>query len=380
MKANPGSPVLSLILCSRNDRYMGDSRWRLQTALNYVAKQVDELGRNGDVEVIVADWGSQVPLREILCLSPAAGRIVSFLVIPPEIARELQQDSPFPEVLALNTVARRANGQYIGRIDQDTLVGKRFLATFFELHEGRRQLEAPLPSVLLFANQRRVPYRFAVRCPPFWAVDRFIGRFGRRLWIEVSPRRPFYAFSVGIWLAHRNLWHECGGYDERMIYMNSQEINMINRLMRKYAMVDLGKLIDYDFYHLEHYHSLELRRSSRYRKVNPDLQFLNPDRMDPNGADWGLIRHSLEILPFNGKIGKAVGLKPLFEVPGVVLLASVAGAQFVWDSLILASLGAEGYALWSRRAGIAWETVRGESVIRWPRLLMTLWKQRKARS
>ena len=66
-------------------------------------------------------------MQEVLHLSPAAARIVSFLAIPPALARELQQDSPFPEVLAVNAAARRANGQYIGRIDQDTLVGKRFL-------------------------------------------------------------------------------------------------------------------------------------------------------------------------------------------------------------------------------------------------------------
>ena len=118
---------------------MGNSRWRLTTALNYVAQNVEEFGREGDVEILVADWGSEIPLREVLQLSPAAARIVSFIVIPPEIAHPLQKDSPFAEVLALNAAARRARGEYIGRVDQDTLVGKRFLEVFFELYEGRQQ-------------------------------------------------------------------------------------------------------------------------------------------------------------------------------------------------------------------------------------------------
>jgi len=96
---------------------MGNSRWRLETTLNYVADQVKELGRAKDVEVLVADWGSEVPLREVLRLTPAAADIVSFVLIPPEIALPLQKDSPFPEVLALNAAARRAKGTYIGRID-----------------------------------------------------------------------------------------------------------------------------------------------------------------------------------------------------------------------------------------------------------------------
>ena len=56
-----------------------------------------------------------------------------------------------------------------------------------------------------------------------------------------------------------------------MIYANDQEINMIARLMKRYEMVDLGKLVDYDFYHIEHYHSLEPRHSSRYRKCESEL-------------------------------------------------------------------------------------------------------------
>src|SRR5437867_6244589 len=93
-------PALSLILCSRNDQYMGNSRWRLETSLNYVAERVHESGRERDVEILVADWVSEIPLQEVLQLSPAAARIVSFILIPPEIARPLQKDSPFAEVLA----------------------------------------------------------------------------------------------------------------------------------------------------------------------------------------------------------------------------------------------------------------------------------------
>jgi hypothetical protein len=147
---------------------MGNSPWRLETALNYVAKNVQELGREEDVEILVADWGSDVPLREVLQLGPAAARIVSFVLIPGEIARVLQKDSPFPEVLALNAAARRVNGQYIGRIDQDTLVGKRFLRSFLEMRDGDTQIGAPLDSVLLFANRRCIPYRFAVRLSGPW--------------------------------------------------------------------------------------------------------------------------------------------------------------------------------------------------------------------
>ena len=353
---------------------MGNSRWRLETALNYVAQNIHELGRVEDVEVLVADWGSEISLREVLKLSPAAARIVSFILIPPEIAFPLQKDSPFPEVLALNAAARRARGDYIGRIDQDTLVGKRFLEIFFELYEGNRRLKVPLEAALLFANRRDVPYRFAVRSPSFRSTDRFVHWFGRFLRIEVPrPPIPFYLASVGIWLVNRTLWNECGGYDERMIYMNAMETNMIVRLMMRYEMVNLGALTDYDFYHLEHYDPRAVRKSSTYRKVNPNLPFSRPDVLNPNNQDWGLIQYPLERLSYSGQcdVKTATCRQRLLEFLGFTPLLLVVGPLMGWDGLTTV------FSTWRRRAGIAKKVLYGQPLVTWPHLLRKVWLERK---
>ena len=39
-----------------------------------------------------------------------------------------------------------------------------------------------------------------------------------------------------------------------MLYMNGMEVDMIDRLREKYKLVNLGEIVEYDFYHLEHYH------------------------------------------------------------------------------------------------------------------------------
>jgi hypothetical protein len=398
---------------------MGNSRWRLQTTLNYVAQMVHELDREKDVEVLVADWGSDIPLREVLELTPTAARIVSFILIPQEIARNLQKDSPFPEVLALNAAARRAGGEYIGRIDQDMLVGRRFLKYFFELHEGRQLLDVPLASALLFANQRMVPFRFCVRCPSLWAVDKYIYWFGRSLKIEITSSLPFYIHGVGIWLAHRTLWDECGGYDERMIYMNGMEVNMIARLMMKYALVNLGQLVNYDFYHLEHYHPLVPRRSSTYRKTNPIPYYAEPGILNPNGPDWGLAQSPFGKLRAPNKTSLSAASSPPRKVPrsgtasGAVLPAPALQAQvlgvfsninqngtktasfrwppFEWLSflLLIVSSGLQfaldefintfrtGYVVWSRRVHLAREAVHGQPLVSWPRYIVNIWVQKK---
>jgi hypothetical protein len=369
------TPTLSLIACSRNDAYMGNSRWRLKTALNYVGDQVRALGRERDVEVLVTDWGSDVPLRDVLALGPAAAGIVSFVEVPPALARELQQDSPFPEVLALNAAARRARGTYIGRIDQDTLVGERFLGQFLSWVESGAPVDVPLDTALLFANRRSIPYRFAVCCPRLPIVERFVRSFGDRLRIETG--RVFYTIDVGIWLLHRRLWSECGGYDERMIYMNDMEIDMATRLMATYPMIDLGKLVGYDFYHLDHYHPRGSRSSSTHRRVNVEhrRQAAGPR---PNGDGWGLAAHELaitrqavgaELAPPGGRPRSAP--TAIVDAAIFAILVLYTRVRMALDRLVYPFV-----PVWRRRTAIAWRTVRGESPVRWPTLLRRIWTER----
>jgi len=286
-----------MILCARNDGYMGNSLWRLETALNYVAHELEALGRTHDVEVLVADWGSEIPLRDVVRLSEAAAAITSFLFVPSVVIQAVQQDSIFAEVIALNAAARRARGVYIGRIDQDTLVGKRFLAWLFDCYDRREQLlDVPLDSALLFSNRRTVPFWFASMSPSLSHVQRLITLFGRRLDVLIRPGRPFWANWVGIWLVHRDRWRECGGYDERMLYMNDMETNMITRLAQRHAVVDLGVIVGFDFYHLEHKQPGDPRATGERRRTN-DAAFRRPTEFVVNDEHWGLAAYDLPVEP-----------------------------------------------------------------------------------
>jgi len=60
--------LLSIIISTRNDSYGGNSVWRLETALNFFAKNAKDLDILHQVEIIVADWGSQSPIRKELKL------------------------------------------------------------------------------------------------------------------------------------------------------------------------------------------------------------------------------------------------------------------------------------------------------------------------
>ena len=192
-----------------------------------------------------------------------------------------------------------------------------------------------------------------------------------RRWLTVETGRVFYHLSVGLWMVHRDLWDECGGYDERLIYMNDMEIDMAGRLMMRYPLVDLATITGYDFYHLDHYHPRGSRSSSTHRQVNQHASL--PSRgYHPNDDAWGLARHTLPLL-------RAQERRPPAEPH-----AATQAAMFAWMSIRVALRTAIDtmvypfYPKWKRRGVIAWAAIQREPLLHWPRVLRRLWVERPA--
>ena len=262
---------------------MGNARWRLETVLNRTSATLARLGLVSDVEIIVADWGSVEPLSDVLRLSPIARQCVKFLHVPPDIAVERQRDSVFPEVLALNAAFRRSSGAYVGRIDNDTIVGAAFFRRFFKLIQHPPAAIDPKRS-FLFVQRRCVPFEFASRSPSPRAISWLLDGFSALLPVErINRPNHFFQSPVGIMLLHRDVWSECGGYNESLLYWGWMECDLAFRLMKKYPAVDLGEHIGRSLFHLEHYDPSTPRKVQR--KINPmrrDAPFA------PNDANWGL--------------------------------------------------------------------------------------------
>jgi hypothetical protein len=367
-------PQLSLILCSRNDAYMGNSRWRLETALNYTAARVVDGGRAHDVEILLVDWGSEVPLREVMRLTAEAARLVSVITVPPVIVRERQRDSPFSEALALNVAVRAARGRYIGRIDQDTLVGERFLRWFSAVAAGERPLPGGVApeAALLFSNRRDIPYRLATRSPSLGHVTTFLRHFASTLPVLRDPHTAgglYWTGSVGIWLAHRDCWFECGGFDERLIYYNWIETDMIRRLQPTHPLIDLGELTRWDFYHLEHCdpRTTYLRRPPRFKNAAVDLTAA-VTMLHPNGDQWGLADRDCKGQPVTGPIADN-GAEGTFASLMIRLAADRLIDRIVMSWKIRRHV-------WGARVARALDRVRGKAPWRWPVELHRLWADR----
>lgn len=306
--------LVSFILCSRNDTYMGDPVARLATAINYLAKSAETLGLLGKVEVLVADWGSKTPLREVVRLTAASRQITRFLEVPVELAKAAQKDSPFAEVLALNAVALRSRGTFIGRIDQDTLVGRRFFQWFESWNEPGKKDWAKYSPNFLFSQRRQIPFRIANLIPSLGQIERLLAWTGSRLLIEVE--RPFFDSPVGIMLLHRDLWWRAGGYDERLLYWGWMETDLAHRLKSVCAIIDIGPATGCDFYHLEHYDPSTPRKTPRQKNARNE----HPAAFKPNSEDWGFAREKLTFVQVEaGRTPEEIPCAPGLSIPGEVV-------------------------------------------------------------
>jgi len=331
--------LVSLILCSRNDSYMGNSRWRLQTSINLTLLNAKKANFLNELEIIVSDWGSEIPLRDVLHLIPEAEGKVKFVHTPNEIAKIEQKDSKFPEVIALNAAARRASGEYIGRIDNDTLVGAAFFRKFSQLHQKNPTDELDLKDSFLFVERRSVPYRISRLSLSLTLISAFISIFRNFLKVELAKDwgREFWWSPVGIMIFHKDIWFNSRGYDERLIYWGWMEGDLAIRLGQKHRIVEFSNYVGYEFYHLEHYSNLieykDRNGAATTRKKNvPKLEGLN---YQVNSDSWGLHLYSLPIETCHISNGshENIGFGLLKLGFGLLLLGKDKMLEFVFNLL-----------------------------------------------
>ena len=310
------NPLISLILCSRNDSYMGNSRWRLETSINLALLNAKDANFLDKLEIIVTDWGSEVPLSEVLSLVPEAKGKVKFVHVPTDIAEVEQKDSKFPEVIALNAAARRASGEYIGRIDNDTVVGADFFRRFKQLNKNNPTDELDLANSFLFVERKSVPYRISRLSLTLPLISFFIKFFRNFFKVESAKDwgREFWWSPVGIMIFHRDVWKATQGYDERLIYWGWMEGDLALRLGQKHQVVEFSKYVGYNFYHLEHYSNLieykDRNGPATSRKKNePKFEQLN---YCENNNDWGLHSTHIELSEYHySRFSKSLWSFPL---------------------------------------------------------------------
>lgn len=281
------SKLLSIVVTGRNDNYMGNFKYRITTCLNYLARNLKDLGRLDDVEVLVTDWGSDVPLAKVLHLSPEAGRICRFVYVHPTIACAVQSDGSFCQTLAVNVSLRRGKGKFLTLLETDSLFLWHSLQALLELLDGKLAVPFDINRMLFLVPRYKVPWEVVQREPTLEEWDRYL------LLNAGSLPRPQGLSGLGIscsgQMMHRSLWHACRGYDQRLRYWGWSDAELTLRVTQYYPWVDLSSL-GVSLFHMEHWP--RNRHVSGVRRSNPC--YVSPT-FEVNDENWGLANYELDI-------------------------------------------------------------------------------------
>jgi hypothetical protein len=309
------SKKISYIIASRNDSYCGDSVGRLQTVVNHTGDILKKHNKLKESEIVLCDWCSPEengPLSKRLKLKEATKSILKIVEVPKEIGSKYQKDSPFSEVHAMNVGFRHSSGKFFARIDQDTLIGERFVDWFYNKFHETPYIEWPL---VAFSGRRNLSPEQSKDYKD-WVFD-----YDKSMSVEfchpnayysrVIPHRKkmfsFYGAAVGVMIVERELYLKHMGFNESLIYMNNMDTEFLNRLAKDTKFVNLGLRTEADFYHLHHprgegaandlsqpHLDTDGSRKTNSNEIRKGIENTNPE-------DWGLNSEQLSVNTFNDK-------------------------------------------------------------------------------
>lgn len=272
--------LLSIVTHGKNDGYMRNFLWRCATVLNKQAAMLDELGRD-DVELLLTDWGSEIPLVNELQLSDSCWRRLRVFYVPPAIANQV--GSPYSSSHAANVAARRALGEYLMVADADTYWQTQTMQRLLAYLEAGQIGPLSLAECFFWASRKHIPKSSQEGDPSLDALDAFITANECSLQLDPLNLHEFLGTGLAITL-RREMWHACRGFDEQLVHWGWNDIHLHKRLCMRYRWGGDLRAYGMPFFHLEHYANRHAP-GERQAVANPQVM---PERFEANGPDWGL--------------------------------------------------------------------------------------------
>ena len=288
-------PLLSILLHGRNDAYMGNFQWRISTTINKHAQNIFELNAQKRVEIVFCDWGSEEHLINVISLSDHAKALLRVVIVPPEVARYYNQDSQYSGPHASNTSIRRSLGEYLLYSDADNYITLDSMRIILAILQQGAINGYSLDCNFFWGSRYHVPKVFHSSNPSIEELDHYIDQsWPTFLYSKVSKDK--FLGGAGALLMTQKMWHECHGWDERLIYWGWSDIDIHYRLASKYGFGDLEDSRVY-FFHLDHYSPDPKTRGYEpeitNRKMNP---MRVPTRFVSNDENWGLRDELLPVI------------------------------------------------------------------------------------
>lgn len=255
---------ISFLICSKNDNYEGIPIDRLR---NSILQTSNNTTQYNNYEYLIGDWGSEKPIFE--CLNINVPISIKHFYIPKEITNLF--DTPISEVHCLNFLAKQATNPFVGRIDQDTIIGSKFFKYIekesLDINGLYHSTRHDLPNNSLIYEEA------SINCPGCY--------------------ENFWMCAVGILMVSKNKWLECKGYNEQNIHRDHMEHEFFHRLAKTSTIYNIGCLLNSPFYHI--FHS---RNQINQRKTNIALNINQLSNLNytVNDNNFGLEKYKTQII------------------------------------------------------------------------------------
>ena len=306
------SKLLSICLVGRNDNYGGNFRYRLETALNHLAKNAAELNLLSLMEVIVTDWNSEQKLGNALMLSPEARQLIRFIYVPPEIAKPLNPaNKSFNIDLACNVAMRRAAGRFVMCMGGDVLLSQASLKNLMDLLQGKMKAPIDIDKSLLLLHRKFIPWQLVANEPSIEALDDFLFHNSWKFRTEIYDSG--LNSGMGAFLMNRRILHECRGVNEGLGKWGWSDIELSLRINQKYPSVVLTHLGIYSY-------ELDIKTETRTQLIQESNPQVASKSFESNTPAWGMANTELEVyvpaercLPEPAKNGEGTTKAELFR-------------------------------------------------------------------
>lgn len=308
MKIIENKPQLSICIIGRDDDYMYDFKFRLSTTINYIARNLAKLGMTNQVEVLITDWGSKIPLSNSLTLIKEAREITNFIHVSEEVIRHVQEDvRKFHTSCATNVGLVRAKGDFILPFPADTLLPIHSLDAIFKLINGKLNISVNIFKTYFLIRRCHIPWQFVVKRPSLEDIDRFL-LFNQNVADFVQQ-----GAHSGAALAHQTLWKETRGFNEEIDGWGINDIEFLMRVSMNYSWVELSSLGVISV-HMEHspFDNRSDSNNQKKKMLKEKPHLLNPQKIAVNTQNWGL--NTYDLVKEEGKNIDGLCESGLFEI------------------------------------------------------------------
>ena len=366
-------PTLSICMAGRDDDYMLDFRYRLETTLNSYAHALQSLNREAEAEIVVTDWGSETPLCKTLELSEPARKIARFVYVPQEIIRKTQGGEVFYHVpRACNVGMRRARGKYVFVTNTDQLVPTSALESLLRLLNGEIQIPVDILEIIMLVPRVQVPWQFVERKPTLVEWEQFMFMNEYALLHQPHPPESNWFGSTSGFVFSAAINRELHGFDEMQAGWGWGDIEFGFRAIQERLFVHLSNL-GISAFHMGH------PPSGRRHGIVPTNSLTWDAAGKRNADNWGLGEYPLEVAHslasgFGGNVHSAGALNST-EVATRTLQEMRSQKTFAHTAEVLSKLsvenGIDSVSKHSTLHFLSWY-----SLFRYPRTYLEIGEQR----